>query len=61
MGSIFNNFFNKDKENRKPGEIIYMNDYPEMMIRLNLRQIFMDKFKVWVFVIQQHTWRRKWV
>ncbi len=26
MGSIFNQFFNQDKDNRTPGEIIYKND-----------------------------------
>ncbi len=29
MVSIFNSFFNKDKENRKPGKIIYTNERPE--------------------------------
>ena len=29
MGSIFNSFFNKNKDNRKPGEIIYTNERPE--------------------------------
>lgn len=29
MGSIFNSFFNKDRDNRTTGEIIYKNEKPE--------------------------------
>ena len=29
MSSIFDSFFNKDKENRKPGKVEYKNELPE--------------------------------
>lgn len=28
MGSIFNQFFNQGKKDRKAGEIVYLNDFP---------------------------------
>lgn len=40
MGSIFNQFFNKDKDYRKPGKIIYQNERPNdsnsVKIRVNI-------------------------
>lgn len=29
MSSIFSSFFNKDKDNKRPGKIIYTNERPE--------------------------------
>lgn len=41
MGSIFNSFFNKDRENRTPGDIVYKNEKPK-----NTEQI---KFKANIY------------
>lgn len=37
MSSIFNHFFNKDKENREPAKIEYKNDRPEDMDPLKIK------------------------
>jgi len=37
MSSIFDNFFNQDRENREPGEIEYTNDKPENESTIKLK------------------------
>lgn len=37
MSSIFNDFFNKDKENRQPGKVDYKNDKPENTEKLKIK------------------------
>ena len=36
MSSIFNQFFNQDKENRKPGKIDYMNNPPKDVDKIKI-------------------------
>ena len=37
MSSIFNSFFNKDRENREPGEIIYQNKKPDSLDKMKFK------------------------
>ena len=37
MSSIFNSFFNKDRENREPGEIIYQNKKPDSLDKIRFK------------------------
>ena len=37
MSSIFNSFFNKDRENREPGEIIYQNNKPDSLDKIKFK------------------------